>query len=221
MQESEMFDKSLSVLLGLPDEAFVQRCPGSNTMTKREIRAITLANLELQPHTILWDIGSGTGSVAIEAARLANMGHVYAIEHDSGALVAIKANCHRFNAVNVTIVAGRAPQALQDLPDPDAIFIGGSGGALSAILEIAMTRLRSQGSLVINLASFEHLAEAINSLRQANWTVECTLVNVARAQNILDITRFAALNPVFVLTAHESDRQGQPLPAAERSQRHV
>lgn len=213
-----MSDKQWRGLLGLPDQAFAQRRPGSNTMTKREIRAITLANLELHQHATLWDIGSGTGSVAIEAARLANMGHVYAIEYDSGALAAIEANCRSFNVVNVTIVAGRAPQALLDLPDPDAIFIGGSGGDLIPILEVAMMRLRSQGPLVINLASFEHLAEATSYLRQANWTMECTLVNVARAQNILDVTRFAALNPVFVLAAHSPSNQEQSWPVVERSQ---
>jgi precorrin-6Y C5,15-methyltransferase (decarboxylating) len=210
-----MSDRKLSPLLGLSDEEFTQRRPGSNTMTKREVRAITLANLALHQHTILWDVGSGTGAVAIEAARLASMGQVYAIEDDAGALAAIEANCHHFNTVNVTIVAGRAPQALQNLPDPDAVFIGGSGGTLSAILEVVMARLRSQGALVINLASFEHLSEATNYLRQANWSVECTLVNVARTQNILDITRFAALNPVFVLTAHAPQRQERSI--AERS----
>jgi precorrin-6Y C5,15-methyltransferase (decarboxylating) len=216
MQETEMSNKRLCALLGLPDEEFMQRHPGSNTMTKREVRAITLANLELHPHTVLWDIGSGTGSVAIEAARLASMGHVYAIESDTGALTAIEANCRHFNATNVTIVAGRAPQVLHDLPDPDAIFIGGSGGALSSILEVVMARLRHQGYLVINLASFEHLSEATNYLRKAHWTVNCTLVNIARTQNILDVTRFAALNPVFVLTAHAPTRQEQPL--EERSE---
>src|ERR1700726_1601946 len=125
-----MSDRKLSPLLGLADEEFTQRRPGSSTMTKREVRAITLANLALHQHTILWDVGSGTGAVAIEAARLASMGQVYAIEDDAGALAAIEANCHHFNTVNVTIVAGRAPQALQNLPDPDAVFIGGSGGAL-------------------------------------------------------------------------------------------
>ena len=189
-------------LLGLPDEAFVQRRPGSNVITKREVRAITLANLALHERTILWDIGSGTGSVAIEAARLARSGHVYAIEDDLGALAAIEANCRQFDAPNITIVADRAPEALHRLPDPDAIFIGGSGSALSSILEVATARLLPRGSLVVNLASFEHLAEAANYLRQASWTVECTLVNIARTQNILDVTRFAAINPVFVLTAH-------------------
>lgn len=208
-----MFDKPWRGLLGLPDEAFAQRRQGSHTMTKREVRAIALANLALHQHTILWDVGSGTGAVAIEAARLAHMGHVYAIEYDSGALAAIEENCHRFNVSNVTIVTGRAPQALQGLPDPDAVFIGGSGGELHAILEIVMTRLRAQGPLVINLASFEHLTEATTYLRQAHWIVECTLVNVARAQKILDVTRFAACNPVFVLTAHAPYHQ-----TVERSQ---
>jgi precorrin-6Y C5,15-methyltransferase (decarboxylating) len=208
-----MSDNNLQELLGLPDEAFVQRRPGSNTMTKREVRAITLAHLALRDHTILWDIGSGTGAVAIEAARLARLGQVYAIEDDAGALAAIEANCRHFNAANVTVVAGRAPHALQDLPDPDAIFIGGSGGLLNVILEVAMARLRPNGSLVVNLASFEHLAETVHHLRQADWTVECTLVNIARTQNILDVTRFAALNPVFVLTSHGPERQAERSPA--------
>ena len=224
-----MSDKRLQqALLGLPDEAFVQRRPGRNTMTKREVRAITLANLQLHQHTILWDIGSGTGAVAIEAAGLLSQGHVYAIENDAEARAAIEANCRSFNALNVTIIAGRAPQVLQDLPDPDAIFVGGSGGALSTILEVAMTRLHPQGCLVVNLASFEHLCEATSLLRQANWTVECTLVNIARSQKILDITRFAALHPVFVLTAHAPgtsplllDAQQQEQSIAERSQADV
>ncbi len=205
---------SIESVLGLPDEEFTQRRPGSNTMTRREVRAITLANLQLHEHAILWDVGSGTGSVAIEAARLARLGHIYAIECDAGALAAIEANCHHFNASNVTIVAGRAPQILQNLPAPDAIFIGGSGGALSSILEVAITRLRPHSALVVNLASFEHLCEATNYLREANWTVNCTLVNIAHTRNILDVTRFAAFNPVFVLTASAPDSQ----PVTERSQ---
>jgi len=196
-------------LLGLPDEEFVPRRAGSHVITKREVRAITLANLGLHRYSIVWDVGSGTGSVAIEAAHLASAGHVYAIECDTEALSAMKANCQRLHATNVTIVAGRAPQAMHALPDPDAIFIGGSGGALIAILDVAMSRLRSGGCLVANLASFEHLAEAADHLRQMSWALECTMVNIARSQRVLDITRFAALNPVFVLTASAQARQGQ------------
>ena len=202
-----MSGKVLSPLLGLPDEAFAPRRPGSYVITKREVRAITLAHLGLHQCTTMWDVGSGTGSVAIEAAHLASAGQVYAIECDAEALVAIETNCQRLNAPNVTIVPGRAPQTLHALPDPDAIFIGGSDGALTAILEVALARLRPAGRLVVNLASFEHLAETANYLRQADWALECTMVNIARSQKVLDITRFAALHPVFVLTAYADKRR--------------
>jgi precorrin-6Y C5,15-methyltransferase (decarboxylating) len=203
MQESAMSDKATSQIFGLPDDIFTPRRPGSNVITKRDVRAISLAHLELQKHTTLWDIGSGTGSVAIEAARLANAGHVYAIECNSDALAAIHANCHRLNAPNVTVIAGRAPQVLHALPDPDAVFIGGSGGALTAILEVVQARLRPSGHLVVNLATIEHLSEAVEYLRRSAWEWECTMVNIARTQQILDMTRFAAMNPVFVLTASQ------------------
>lgn len=191
-------------LLGLSDEEFMPRSPGSNVITKREVRAIALAQLALRADSVVWDIGAGTGSVAIEAGRLARAGRVYAIECDAGALAALDANCARHRVVNVTVVAARAPAALDDLPDPDAVFVGGSGGALETILLAALPRLRQTGRLVINLASFEHLALAVETVRRAGWGVECALVNIARGRNILDVTRFAALNPVFIVTASAS-----------------
>lgn len=198
-----MSDKGTNQIFGLPDDAFTPRRPGSNVITKRDVRAISLAHLGLHQHTILWDLGSGTGSVAIEAAHLATAGHVYAVECNSEALAAIHANCDRLHAPNVSIVAGYAPQVLYDLPDPDAVFIGGSGGAMRAILEVVQARLRPGGHLVVNLATLEHLSEAVEYLRQAAWEWECTMVNIAHTQKILDMTRFAAINPVFVLTASQ------------------
>lgn len=202
-----MSDKAASQIFGLSDDIFTPRRPGSNVITKRDVRAVSLAHLGLHQHTILWDIGSGTGSVAIEAAHLASAGHVYAIECNSEALAAIYANCRRLNAPNVTVIAGRAPQVLHDLPDPDAVFIGGSGGALTAILEVVQARLQPDGHLVVNLATIEHLSEAVEHLRQSAWEWECTLVNIAHTQQILDMTRFAAINPVFVLTAIQQTKQ--------------
>jgi precorrin-6Y C5,15-methyltransferase (decarboxylating) len=200
-----MSDKGVSEVFGLPDEVFIPRRPGSNVITKRDVRAITLAHLGLHQHTVLWDIGSGTGSVAIEAAHLASAGHVYAIECNAEAVEAIKANCRRLHAPNVSVIAGYAPQVLHDLPDPDAVFIGGSGGELTAILEVVMARLQPAGHLVVNLATLEHLSEAVDYLRQAAWVWECTMVNIAHTQKILDMTRFAAMNPVFVLTASQQE----------------
>ncbi len=188
-------------VFGLPDEQFAPRRPGSGVITKREVRAVALAQLALREDSVVWDIGAGTGAIAIEAGRLARAGCVYAIERDAGALAALEENCGRLAARNVTIVPGKAPAALEGLPDPDAIFVGGSGGALEAILVTALGRLRPDGRLVANLASYEHLALASQVVRRAGWEVECVLVNVARSRGILDVTRFAALNPVFVLTA--------------------
>jgi precorrin-6Y C5,15-methyltransferase (decarboxylating) len=199
---ADKVDKEAYQLFGLPDELFTPRHPGSNVITKRDVRAITLARLGLQQHTILWDIGSGTGSVAIEAAHLASAGHVYAIECDAEAIAAIKANCQRLHAPNVSVIAGHAPQVLHDLPDPTTVFIGGSGGALTAILKVVTARLPPGGHLVVNLATLEHLLEAANYLRQADWVLECTMVNIAHTRNVLEMTRFAAVNPVFVLTAY-------------------
>lgn len=199
-----MLDKPVSQLFGLSDELFTPRRPGSNVITKQDVRAITLSHLGLHQHTILWDIGSGTGSVAVEAAHLASAGHVYAIECNAEAIEAIKANCHRLQAPNVSVIAGRAPQVLQDLPDPHAVFIGGSGGALIAILEVVMAHLRPHGQLVVNLATIEHLSEAVDYFRQTTWVWECTMINIAHTQKILDMTRFATINPVFMLTAYAS-----------------
>ena len=188
-------------LFGLPDEWFTPRSPGSSVITKRETRAITLAQLALRADSVVWDIGAGTGSVAIEAGRLARVGHVYAVECDTGALAALEANCARHVANNVTVTPGQAPAAVEELPDPDAVFIGGSGGALETIILVALRRLRPAGRLVINLASFEHLALAAETIRRMGWGVECALVNIARGRDVLDVTRFAALNPVFIVTA--------------------
>jgi precorrin-6B C5,15-methyltransferase / cobalt-precorrin-6B C5,C15-methyltransferase len=190
-----------SALLGIPDEEFVPCRAGRQVITKSEVRAISLSQLGLHYDSVLWDIGSGTGSVAIEAAHLAHAGRVFAIEDDSRSLQALEQNCQRFGADNVTIVAQRAPAALIELPDPEAVFIGGSGGELAQILAVSMTRLRPDGRIVINLASLEHLTEAMHILQRAQWITACTLVSIARSKDLLDLTRFAALNPVFVVTA--------------------
>lgn len=199
-------------IFGIPDEEFVPCREGRQVITKSEVRAISLSQLGLHYDSVLWDIGSGTGSVAIEAARLSTAGQVFAIEDDSRSLQALEQNCRRFEASNVTIVAQRAPDALSMLPDPDAVFIGGSGGELAQILDVILTRLRPDGRVVINLASLEHLTEAMQMLQRAQWITTCTLVSIARSKELLDLTRFAALNPVFVVMAR------QPLAARDEVQ---
>jgi precorrin-6B C5,15-methyltransferase / cobalt-precorrin-6B C5,C15-methyltransferase len=188
-------------ILGIPDEEFVPCREGRQVITKSEVRAIALSQLGLHHDSVCWDIGSGTGSVAIEMAHVAHAGQVFAIEDDSRSLQALEQNCQRFCATNITIVSQRASEALRTLPDPDAVFVGGSGGELAQILASSMEHLRPDGRIVINLASLEHLTQAMHILQRAQWITTCTLVNIARSKDLLDLTRFTALNPVFVVTA--------------------
>lgn len=187
---------------GLPDDAFEQRRPLRGQITKREVRAVSLYSLGLRPTGIVWDIGAGTGSISVEAAVLAHRGMVYAVERDDAGLELLQRNIAAYSPGNVQIIPGAAPAALTDLPDPDAVFIGGSGGQLPAILDTAAQRLRPGGRIVVNLAALERTDQTRRQLKESGFQVDVTLVTIARGQEMPDgAMRLAGLNPVFVVTA--------------------
>ncbi len=128
-------------LFGNADDVFAQSLPKRGLITYAEVRAIALAQLDIRPTSIVWDIGAGSGSVAIEAAQLAHQGMVYAIEPEPADVALIQANAESFGVPNVRPVAGRAPDDLAGLPDPDAIFVGGTGRKVGRVLEAAHARL--------------------------------------------------------------------------------
>ncbi len=196
---------------GLADAAFAQRKPRRGQITKREVRAVSLYSLGLRPDSIVWDIGAGTGSVAVEAAVIAHRGRVYAIERDAAGLPLLERNVAEYSPGNVRIVPGAAPEVLSGLPDPDAVFIGGSGGKLAALLDTAARRLKSGGRIVANLAAMERANETYRRLQGHGFRAEIALVNAARSKELGDGTvRLEALNPVFVVTAwRESNPEGQ------------
>ncbi len=117
--------------LGLPDDAFEQRRPLQGQITKREVRAVSLYSLGHRPGSGVWDRGAGTGSISVEASIIAREGTVYAVERDEESLPLLRRNVDLWGSKNVQIVAGEAPDALVELPDPDAVFVGGSGGRLA------------------------------------------------------------------------------------------
>ena len=119
-------------------------------ITKDEIRATTLHQLQLPEQGVFWDVGAGSGSVALEAARLNPELAVFAVERHPDELANIRANCKKFEVHNITIIAGEAPQALTNLPDPNRVFVGGSGGNLAGIIETAAKRLKKDGRIVVN-----------------------------------------------------------------------
>ncbi|HCF26808.1 MAG TPA: cobalamin biosynthesis bifunctional protein CbiET [Cyanobacteria bacterium UBA11049] len=187
--------------LGLSDRLFLSFSDRPGLMTKREIRLLVLGELALKPKQIIWDIGAGTGSVSIEIARLFPTSKVYAIEKTAAGNALISQNCHRFQVENVFSIHGTAPEILSDLPNPDRIFIGGSGGNLTQILA-ACSRLTPGGVLVLALATLEHLNTALSWLKEHdNWNYQLLQVQLSRSVPVAQLTRFAPLNPVTILTA--------------------
>ena len=188
---------------GLPDDAFEQRRPLRGQITKAEVRAVSLYSLGLRRDSVVWDVGAGTGSVSIEAAVIAHQGVVYAIDRDEDTVPLLQHNISRWGSGNIHIIRGEAPEALTDLPDPDSVFVGGSGGRLAAILSAATQQIRPRGRIVVNLATLERSQEAIHQLRNSGLETNIVMVNASRGKVMSDgATRLEALNPVFIVTAH-------------------
>jgi len=187
-------------LFGNPDDAFLQSKPKRGLLTPAELRAIALAEMDLGPASVVWDIGAGSGSVAIEAAQIALQGTVYAVEMDVEDHQLIVANAQRFGVGNLAPVLGRAPEAWQNLPVPDAVFIGGSGRGISHLADEAYQRLRPGGRLAATISSIDNLAETHQALHARCGDVKIWMVNIARGNCQMDRVRFEAMNPVFLVS---------------------
>ncbi|MBD2067151.1 precorrin-6y C5,15-methyltransferase (decarboxylating) subunit CbiE [Leptolyngbya sp. FACHB-671] len=194
--------------LGLPDQSFFSFRDRPGLMTKREIRLLVLGELALQPGQVIWDIGAGTGSVSIEIARLFPQSQIYAIEQTAAGTALIQQNCDRFQVKNITSVHGSAPDALHNLPNPDRIFIGGSGGNLSEILDLCAQRIAPKGVLVLALATLERLTTALlwrDQLPQSKrWQHHLLQAQLSRSVPVGSLTRFTPLNPVTLLTLSQT-----------------
>ncbi len=186
-------------LFGNPDDAFLQSRPKQGLLTPAEIRCLALAEMELRRASVVWDIGAGSGSLSVEAASIASEGTVYAIEMDQEDYELIQENAEKLATPNVIPVLGQAPDAWEDLPTPDAIFVGGSGREVNRIVQLAFERLGTGGRLVANVGSIENLAAVRESLETVGQDVQVWMVNVARGTYQLERTRFVALNPSFLL----------------------
>ncbi len=185
-------------IMGIPEENFHRRREG--LITKQEVRSISLAKLALTENSIVWDIGAGSGAVSIEASFLVRKGHIYAIEKNEKDVAIIRKNIRKFNASNVEVVKTFAPDGLNSLPDPTAVFIGGSGGRVKEILDLVNRRLKPGGRIVMNIVALENLSAAVDALKARGFVPDITLVNIARSTGVMELTRFETLNPVFVVS---------------------
>ncbi len=201
------------VRFGLADSTFEQRQPEKGLITKQEVRAVSLARLQLRADSLVWDLGAGSGSVGLEAARLCPQGHVWAIEKNEADHAIATRNHAAFGVSNYTLRHGRAPEGLGDWPDPDAVFIGGSGGELAGLIEQVLRRLRPGGRLVMNFVTLENLAAATQTLQALDAVWDVLQLQAARSRPILHMHRMAAENPVWLVCAEANPtRSGQPTP---------
>ena len=180
---------------GLPDELFerTQRIP----MTKQYIRAAVLASLCPEPDDVCWDVGSGTGSVAIELALQA--GAVYSVEQNAEALELAERNRRVFGAWNLRLLQGSAPEALRDLPVPDAVFVGGSSGRLREIIMIIREK-NPQARICVSAVTVETLTASVALLNEFGYETDVTQISVSRSRKAAGLHLMTAQNPVWLVT---------------------
>ena len=175
----------------LPEASFEHR---SGMITKSETRALVLAHLGPGPGDLVWDVGAGSGSIAIECARLGAA--AIAVERDPESCTRIRENATRHGAY-VRVVEGEAPDALRDLPEPDAVFVGGSGSGFEEIVKLCAVRARR--SVVLSLITLEKIMPAGEILQVCGLEVETTLLQASRVKGIGTLHRLAAETPIFVV----------------------
>ena len=181
---------------GIEDEAFVR---GKVPMTKQEVRAAALAKLAVRPDDVCWDVGAGTGSVSVELALHAKK--VYAVECEDDACDLIEQNRKAFGAWNLELIRGRAPQALEQLPAPDAVFIGGTKGAMEQVVRTALER-NPAARICISAIALESLSAAVAALTACGVTAKVTQIAVSRTKQAGSLHLLTANNPIFLIAGN-------------------
>ncbi|MCI8454430.1 MAG: precorrin-6A reductase [Lachnospiraceae bacterium] len=189
--------ENLPLTHGLADTAFLR---GDVPMTKMEVRTISVAKLMLTSKAVVYDVGAGTGSVAVECARLSKNVTVYAVEQNKPALELLEKNRDKFKLTNLNIVSGRAPGALENLPPASHVFIGGSGGALGEILKAVFTK-NPHARIVMNLIMPETLTALFGTLAALKvQELEIVQVTVARSKKVGPGHLMMGQNPVWIVS---------------------
>lgn len=189
-----------NVTPGIPDDLFIRQ-PGV-PMTKCEIRVLTLAKLGLFAGATVYDVGAGSGTIAIECKRLAPRARVFAVEKNPAAVKTMVENCRRFG-VSIEIIEGVAPEALVELPPADRIFIGGNGGNLTGILCLCHDKLKNKGRIVVNSVTLDTGARTYKYFESLGYRVEATQANIAVLVKRGNTEMWQSRNPVTIIAAEK------------------
>lgn len=182
----------------LSDEDFER---DKTPMTKEEIRVLILHKMKLHPDDVVWDVGAGTGSVSIECARQVPFGTVHSIERNETAVKLIYKNKEKFSADNLFVYEGDAAETVAKLPEPDKVFIGGSGKEMSQILEI-IAAFPKKIKVVISAVTIETIAETNELLGKYDSDFDVIQATVGRGRKIGSYHIMDTNNPVMIFTAH-------------------
>ena len=189
------------VRFGIADGEFVR---GDVPMTKAEIRAVTMSKLLPRPDDVCCDVGCGTGSVTVELALAAWRGHVYAVDRNEEAVALTEKNCAAFHLGNVTVRHGGAPEALEELPPLDVVFVGGSGKNMSAIFDTVLGK-NPHARIVVNAIALESVQAALGAFAAHGLTAEVVQVGVSAAKTVAGLHMMMAQNPIFIISGGGSN----------------
>lgn len=172
---------------------------GNSPMTKEEVRILSISKMELMENYRVLDVGAGTGSISIQAAKECSRGEVIAIEKEKDAVELIKANMKKFNVKNLKIVEGEATEAEDKVCGTfDAIFIGGSGGNIEEIIKLYSLKLKTSGKIVLNFITLDNLYKSMNTLKSLNYDVECIQVGINKVRH--GSYMMTSNNSIFILS---------------------
>ena len=189
---------------GIPDEEFerIESVP----ITKEEVRSIQISKARLAPGQTVLDIGCGSGSITVEAGlQVESSGQVVAVDFDPDAIELTKTNIKKFDVENAVLILGDAKEKIFELPEADAIFIGGTGGDTQKILQLCEDKLKSGGRIVIGIILIETLYAVLQTIEKLKFdSIDITQITIGKSRKTSTGTMMLARNPVTVISATKS-----------------
>ena len=189
---------------GIPDEEFERT--ESVPITKEEIRAIQISKARLVPGQTILDIGCGSGSITVEAGlQVESDGQVTGVDLDPNAIELTNRNLKKFGVDNATLILGNAKEKISELPEADAIFIGGTGGDTQEIVQLCEDKLKSGGRIVIGVILIETLYAVLQTIEKLKFdSIDITQITIGKSRKTSTGTMMLARNPVTVISATKS-----------------